>query len=94
MKRDIHSEHGIAPAGPIAALDLLAQARKALDEAYGSDEQLARVALHLIDCAADASALLSREGGLEAAREALGSARSAVVAATAAVRVIHDETRV
>lgn len=94
MKRDIHSERGIPPAGLTEALDMLARARKAVDDAYGSDGQLARVALHLIDCAADASALLAREGGLDAAREALGSARSAVVAATAAVRVIHDEARV
>ncbi|MER5488824.1 hypothetical protein ABT024_37200 [Streptomyces sp. NPDC002812] len=93
MKRDIHSERRIPPAGLTEALDMLARARKAVDDAYGSDEQLARVALHLIDCAADASALLSREDGLEAAREALGSARSAVVAATAAVRVIHDDDR-
>lgn len=94
MKRNIHSERRIPPAGLTEALDMLARARKAVDDAYGSDEQLARVALHLIDCAADASALLLREGGLDEAREALGSARSAVVAATAAVRVIHDETRV
>lgn len=94
MKRNIHSERRIPPAEPTEALDMLARARKAVDDAYGSDEQLARVALHLIDCAADAAALLSREDGLEAAREALGSARSAVVAATAAVRVIHDEARV
>ncbi|MCY0936783.1 hypothetical protein [Streptomyces sp. H34-S4] len=94
MKRDIHFERSIPPAGLIEALDLLARARKAVDDAYGSDGQLSRVALHLIDCAADASALLCGEDGLEAAREALGSARSAVVAATAAVHVIHDATRV
>lgn len=94
MKRDIHSERGIPPAGLTEALDLLARARKAVDDAYGSDDQLSRAAIHLIDCAADASALLCREDGLEAAREALGSARSAVVAATAAVHVIHDATRV
>lgn len=84
--------HGaaMAPAGLTEALDMLARARKAIDDAYGSDEQLARAALHLIDCATDASALLSRTGDLEAAREALGSARSAVVAATVAVRVTHD----
>ncbi|MFE4258442.1 hypothetical protein [Streptomyces sp. NPDC056883] len=93
MNQNIRSERRIPPTGPTEALDMLARARKAVDEAYGSDEQLARVALHLIDCAADASALLSREGGLDAAREALGSARSAVVAATAAVRVIHDADR-
>ncbi|MET9856298.1 hypothetical protein ABZY57_25560 [Streptomyces sp. NPDC006450] len=94
MKRDILSERRTPPTGLTEALDMLARARKAVDDAYGSDDQLARVAMHLIDCAADASALLCREGGLETAREALGCARSAVVAATAAVRVIHDETRV
>ncbi|MGW1770352.1 hypothetical protein [Streptomyces sp. NPDC002104] len=94
MERDSESERGTAQAALTEALDLLARARKAVDEAYGSDGQLARAALHLIDCAGDAAALLSREGGLDAAREALGSARSAVVAATAAVRVIHDEARI
>lgn len=93
MKRDDRFEYGMAPAGATEALDMLARARKAIDEAYGSDEQLARVALHLIDCAADAAVLLSGGGGLETAREALGSARSAVFAATAAVRVVHDATR-
>ncbi|MFE9632483.1 hypothetical protein [Streptomyces sp. NPDC006463] len=75
----------------------LAQARQFIDDAYdayGPDGQLARVALHLIDCAADASALLgSRAGDLEAAREALGTARSAVVAATCAVRHTHDDMK-
>ncbi|WP_405495617.1 hypothetical protein [Streptomyces sp. NBC_00096] len=93
MKRNIHSGIRIPPTGPSGALDLLALARKAIDDAYGSDDQLSRVALHLIDCATDAAALLARADDLEAAREALGSARSAVVAATAAVRLTHDGLR-
>ncbi|MEU9301687.1 hypothetical protein [Streptomyces sp. NPDC048269] len=77
-------------------LAMLARARQFIDDeydAYGPDGQLARVALHLIDCAADASALLGRAGDLEAAREALGTARSAVVAATCAVRHTHDDMK-
>ncbi|WP_328297179.1 hypothetical protein OG389_04670 [Streptomyces sp. NBC_00435] len=93
MKRNIHSDIRIPPAGLSGALDMLALARKAVDDAYGSDEQLARVALHLIDCATDAAALLGRADDLDAARESLGSARSAVVAATAAVRLTHDGRR-
>ncbi len=74
-------------------LDMLDRARKSIDKEYGSDGQLARVVLHLIDCAADASALLAEAGDLETAREALASARSAVIAATCAVRHTHDDMK-
>lgn len=75
-------------------LGLLTEARDILGRELGregaGEDQLTRVALHLIDCAVDVSNLLTEEHGLETARDALGSARSAVVAATYAVRHARD----
>jgi len=71
--------------------ELLRTAHQALAEASDPDDHLARVALHLITCATDVVALLPGDGGLPAAREALGAARAAVGAATYAVRHVHDQ---
>ncbi|WP_432925921.1 hypothetical protein ACQPZZ_34205 [Microbispora sp. CA-135349] len=70
----------------------LRSARKLVAESSTADEQLTQAALHLIDCAADVVSRLPA-GDLESAREALGSARAAVVSATYAVRRIHDRSR-
>lgn len=69
---------------------MLTQAREILGKENPPAGHITRVALHLIDCAVDVSHLLAENEGLETAREALGSARSAVVAATCAVRHSHD----
>ena len=74
-------------------LGLLIRAREILDEESARPDQLTRVALHLIDCAVDVSNLLAEDEDLDSARAALGSARSAVVAATCAVRHSHDRLR-
>ncbi|KUL32188.1 hypothetical protein ADL12_23660 [Streptomyces regalis] len=71
-------------------LGLLTQAREILGKESPQVGHITRVALHLIDCAVDVSHLSAENEGLETAREALGSARSAVVAATCAVRHTHD----
>jgi hypothetical protein len=76
------------------AIDLLGRARELLGDEGGEDDLVVRSAVHLIDCAIDVSTVLAAHGGgLEAARVALGSARSAVVAATCAVRHTHDRTK-
>jgi hypothetical protein len=75
---------------PAAAADLLRTAHEVVsDHSAGVDDDLAQAAMHLITCAADVVALLPRPD-LHAAREALGCARAAVVAASYAVTKIHD----
>lgn len=74
-------------------LGLLIRAREILDEENARADQITRVALHLIDCVVDVSNLLAETQGLDTARAALGSARSAVVAATCAVRHTHDRLK-
>lgn len=69
---------------------LLRAAHQAVSGEFGADQPLVQVALHLINCAADAVALLP-ESDLEAAHKALGCARAAVGTATYAVRRVHDE---
>lgn len=70
-------------------LGLLAQAGEILGREGAREDHITRVTLHLIHCAADVSHLLTDEHDLDTARDALGSARSAVVAATCAVRQIQ-----
>ncbi|GLX97367.1 MULTISPECIES: hypothetical protein [Herbidospora] len=70
----------------------LRTARRLVAERSTADQPLTQAALHLIDCAADVVSRLPA-GDLESAREALGSARAAVVSATYAVRRIHDLSR-
>lgn len=72
--------------------NLLRLADHAVADEFGPDDRLAQAARNLIACAAEVVALLPN-GDLEAAREALGSARAAVVAATYAVRRFHDNVR-
>ncbi|MGW2476902.1 hypothetical protein [Streptomyces sp. NPDC001665] len=86
---DINPPHSLQD-----VLGLLTKARDVLGRKGIEDSQLTRVALHLIDCAVDVSTLLTEEHGLETARDALGSARSAVVAATYAVRHTQDRERI
>lgn len=82
------------PLFPGDVLGLLMKAREILEKEGNGDDHLTRVALHLIDCAVDVSNLLTEVHDLEDARDALGSARSAVVAATYAVRHTHDREKV
>jgi hypothetical protein len=72
--------------------DLLRQAHQIIAAEHGPDDWLADVAGHLIACAAEVVALLPK-GDLEAAREALGSARAAVGVAIYTVRRLHDDAR-
>jgi hypothetical protein len=72
------------------ATDLLRRADQMIAQEYGSGDRLSSAVRHVICCAADMAGLLPA-GDLEAAREALGYARAAVVEATYAVRVLHDE---
>ncbi|MFF3748285.1 hypothetical protein ACWDFH_13100 [Streptomyces kronopolitis] len=85
-----------APASPTAApADSVAQlrnARRLVEQEFAADQPLTRAALHLIDCATDIVARLP-EGDLDTAREALGSARAAVVSATYAVGSVHSRTQ-
>ncbi|GGU68622.1 hypothetical protein [Streptomyces daghestanicus] len=75
-------------------LDLLFRARELLDGEGTRADQFGRVAVHLIDCVIDVSKLLDEDPDLDAARVALGSARSAVVAATCAVRGAYGREKV
>lgn len=73
---------------------MLGNARELLGKQGGEDDLVVRTALHLITCAMDVSTILTTRGdGLEMAQQALGSARSAVVAATCAVRHTHDRMK-
>lgn len=69
---------------------LLRAAHQVVSDDFGVEEPLVQAVLHLINCAADAVALLPG-GNPEAAHEALGCARAAVGLATYAVRRVHDE---
>ncbi|MEV7007425.1 hypothetical protein [Streptosporangium sp. NPDC051022] len=83
------------PLGAVAVAEPVAQlrnVRRLVAEGLASDEPLTLAALYLIDCAADMVGCLE-DGDLESARDALGSARAAVVSATYAVRRIHDLSR-
>ncbi|MFF3432119.1 hypothetical protein [Streptomyces sp. NPDC002602] len=75
-------------------LGLLSRARELLDGEGMQADRLGRVAAHLLDCVVDVSKLLAEDPDLDAARVALDSARSAVVAATCAVRETHDRGKV
>lgn len=75
------------------ALSLLSQAREILEEESARADQIGRVTVHLIDCVIEVSNLLAKNPDLDTARAALGSARSAVVAATYAVRHVHDRVK-
>ena len=86
-----------AVTGPVAepvtsysAEDLLTGAHAAVIRDFGSSDVLSQAVLHLVDCASHAATCLPHPD-LTAARLALESARSAVVAATYAVRMIHDQ---
>ncbi|MBT2383371.1 hypothetical protein [Streptomyces sp. ISL-11] len=74
------------------AAELLETAHKAVADEFGPDDGLARVALHLIECATDVVEGLPGTD-LDAAHEALRAARAAVLTATYAVRHIHDHAR-
>jgi hypothetical protein len=75
---------------PHSVQDLLARASAAVERDFGSSDVLSQAVLHLLDCASHAAACLPH-GDLDAARLALDSARSAVVTATYAVRMAHDQ---
>lgn len=81
-----------APAPQVGSMAGLATARQLVVERFDQDEPLTMAALALIDCASQVVCQLPG-GDLESARDALGSARAAVVSATYAVRQIHDSTR-
>lgn len=72
-------------------LTQLNSARRLVEERYTDEQPLIRAALHLIDCATDIVAGLP-EPDLETCRDALGSARAAVVSATFAVGQVRDLT--
>ncbi|WP_241826865.1 hypothetical protein [Streptomyces graminilatus] len=76
---------GSAP-DPITQLN---SARQLVEERYTDEQPLIRAALHLIDCARDIVAGLP-DPDLDACRDALGSARAAVVSATFAVGRVRD----
>lgn len=82
----------IPPCEVVDPANLLRLADHAVADEFGPDDWLAQAARNLIACAAEVVALLPN-GDLEAAREALGPARAAVVAATYAVRRFHDNAR-
>lgn len=67
----------------------LTSARRLVEERYTDEQPLIRAALHLIDCATDIVAGLP-EPDLDACRDALGSARAAVVSATFAMGRVRD----
>ncbi|MEU6668192.1 hypothetical protein [Streptomyces sp. NPDC046727] len=67
----------------------LNSARRIVQERYTDEQPLIRAALHLIDCATDIVAGLP-EPDLDACRDALGSARAAVVSAAYAVGHVRD----
>lgn len=69
---------------------LLRAAHQVVTDDFGAEEPLVQAVLHLINCAADAVALLPG-GNPDAAREALNCARAAVGVASYAVRRVHDE---
>ncbi len=73
-------------------VDLLRRAHRTVLAGSAVDDPLEQTALHLISCAAGMVEQL-RERDLDAAREALGCARAAVVTATYAVQQIDSETR-
>ncbi|MET7737596.1 hypothetical protein ABZT02_40725 [Streptomyces sp. NPDC005402] len=75
-------------------LGLLTWARDILGREGTREDHITRVALHLIDCAVDVSNLLAEAHDVATARDALGSARSAVVAATCAVRHTQDREKI
>lgn len=72
-------------------LTQLHSARLLVEQRYTDEQPLIRAALHLIDCATDIVAGLP-EPDLDACRDALGSARAAVVSATFAVGRVRDLT--
>ncbi len=78
------------PTAPHSVEDLLATACAAVERDFGTSDVLSQAVLHLLECASHAATCLPH-GDLDAARSALDSARSAVVAATYAVRMIHDQ---
>lgn len=78
--------------GAVSPVDLLHVAVRVITDEFGAENWLASVTQHLIACAAEVAALLP-EGDLQAAREALGTARAAVGIATYAVRRLHDDAR-
>lgn len=78
-----------APPEAAHAVDHLKAARRRVVEQYVTDQPLTRAALHLIDCAAEVTVGLSTADP-DAARDALGSARAAVIAATWAVSRIRE----
>jgi uncharacterized protein HemX len=77
---------------PVESLAQLDDVRRLVAEHFDPDEPLTRAALHLLDCAAG---VLHRLPGddLDSAVQALASARAAVVAASYAVRRVHDLAR-
>jgi hypothetical protein len=82
------AEPGAQLAEPVAQLRI---ARQLVRDRFGPGEPLAEAALNLIDCAARVVHHLPGRD-LDAARDALDSARAAVVAATFAVQRVHDST--
>lgn len=77
----------------VSPLNLLHLADQAVADKFGEEHQLAQAARHLITCAAEVVGLLPN-GDPKAAREALGSARAAVLVTTYAVRACHDNARI
>ena len=75
-----------------SAAELLGGAHKAVQQGFPCDDRLARVALHLIECATDVVVRLP-DRDLDSAREVLSLARAAVVTATSAVHEVHDRDR-
>ncbi|MGX1852484.1 hypothetical protein OIU91_19655 [Streptomyces sp. NBC_01456] len=90
--RTIAAAASAPPAAPADSVTQLRNVRRLVEKEFAADQPLTRAALHLIDCATDVVARLP-EGDLDAAREALGSARAAVVSATYAVGSVHSRTQ-
>jgi hypothetical protein len=89
---NIQADRSARAAAAVDATDLLRRADRTIAQEYGSSDRFGNAVRHVICCAADMAVLLPA-GDLEAAREALGCARAAVVEATYAVRVLHDERK-
>lgn len=83
----------VPPGDVTDPVTLLMGAHLAVTDRFGERDPLAQTALHLITCAAEVVGLLP-DADVEAAREALGHARSAVTAATYAVIRVNDEVRI
>ena len=85
-------DHAVRSATADSAVDLLRRADEMVADEYGPGDRYSCAVRHVIRCAAAMAVDLPLRD-LVAAREALSQARAAVVAATYAVRVLHDDQK-